>query len=264
MIDLKLFIRVVLLGACLAIAGCKEVLYSNLDEIEVNQMVAVLQAADVAADRSQDADGFYAIHVEKAQIGAAVLLLQNEGYPRQKFANLGQIFADTGIVGTPFEERARFMHALNEELAMTISSIDGVREARVHIVLPEAARFDREGKVATAAVAIYHQEGFDAQTIVPTVKTMMAHSVPELTYDQVSVSLFAAGGARLQISPARSFIATAEASTTGPLAFALDFGGNQNGPLIALALLAAITAICITTIVAAFRGRTTRKVAEKS
>jgi len=218
-------------------------------------MVAVLQAADVAANRSKDADGMYAILVEKTQIGAAVLLLQNEGLPRKKFANLGEIFADTGIVGTPFEERARFMHALNQELAMTISSIDGVREARVHVVLPESARFDREGKVATAAVAIYHHNDFDAQAIVPTVKTMMAHSVPELNYEEVAVSLFAAGGARLQIAPASSFIATAEAATPNAPDFRLSFGAQQNPTLLTSAIIAAIACILAISGVAAVRRR---------
>ncbi|MEP3296839.1 MAG: hypothetical protein ABJO27_10235, partial [Pseudoruegeria sp.] len=136
-----------------------------------------------------------------------------EGLPRQKFASLGEVFANTGIVGTPFEERARFMHAMNQEMANTISAIDGVREARVHVVLPESARFDREGKRASAAVAIYYNEMFDAQRIIPTVKTMMAHSIPELNYNDVAVSFFAVGGAQLQLPRSNGLNGTAEAAT---------------------------------------------------
>lgn len=248
-----------MLASFLMIAGCKEVLYSNLEEVEANQMVAVLQAADIAADRSKDTDGIYQISVEKNQIGASVLLLQNEGLPRKKFVSLGQIFADTGIVGTPFEERARFMHALNQELADTISSIDGVREARVHIVLPETARFDREGKSASAAVAIYYRSAFDAQTIVPTIKTMMAHSVPELNYDDVAISLFPAGGAQLRISPTPSFVATAEASTPGMAGMVVDFGSNQNTLYIIGLMLTAILAVVIFIIRSAIKQRFGRR-----
>lgn len=251
----KRLATICLLTAFVALAGCKEVLYSNLDETEANQMVAVLQAADIDADRSKDADGVYAILVEKTQIGASVLLLQNEGLPRKKFTSLGEIFADTGIVGTPFEERARFMHALNQELADTISAIDGVREARVHIVLPETARFDREGKSASAAVAVYYRNAFDAQTIVPTIKTMMAHSVPELKYDDVAISLFAAGGAQLEISPARSFVAHAEAATPLASGMLVSLGGGPDTALIIGLIIAAITAIGIWSIRSAIKRR---------
>ncbi|MEP2783352.1 MAG: type III secretion inner membrane ring lipoprotein SctJ [Pseudoruegeria sp.] len=246
--------QILLFVCALTVAGCKEVLYSNLDEMEVNQMVAVLQAAEVPTSRNKDVDGMYEILVETAQIGVAVLLLQEEGLPRQKFASLGEIFADTGIVGTPFEERARFMHAMNQEMASTISAIDGVREARVHVVLPESARFDREGKRASAAVAIYYNEVFDAQQIVPTVKTMMAHSVPELNYDDVAVSLFAVGGAQLHIPPTNSFISMAEASplrTSNLTVMSRQVGWNPMSIL--TATLIAIIALIIAT--SLFRAR---------
>ena len=242
--------------SALAISGCKEVLYSNLDEMEANQMVAVLQAAEVPSSRNKDVDGMYEILVEEAQIGVAVLLLQEQGLPRQKFVSLGDVFADTGIVGTPFEERARFMHAMNQEMASTISTIDGVREARVHVVLPESARFDREGKNASAAIAIYYNELFDAQKIVPTVKSMMAHSIPELSYDDVAVSLFAVGGAQLQISPANSFIATAEASPQPASSITIPRTVNlETRSILSIALLMTIGLIIFASLLIARRQK---------
>jgi type III secretion protein J len=187
--------------ASFALVGCKEVLYSNLGETEVNEMVAILQAADVSSDRTVDKDGNYSLLVEKYNIGPSVVLLRGEGLPRKKFNSLGDVFSDEGIVGTPFEERARFMYALHQELSETISSIDGVRDARVHVVLPETQRFDREQKQASAAVAIHHFADFDAHALVPTIKTLLEHSVPDLAYENVSVALFSSGGARLMVTP---------------------------------------------------------------
>lgn len=229
----------VLVAAILLLTGCKEVLFSDLDELEANQMVAVLQAADVASTRRVNADGRYELLVEKAHIGASVLLLQNEGLPKQKFSTLGEIFADTGIVGTPFEERARFMHALNQELASTISAIDGVREARVHIVLPEQSRFDRAGKEASAAVAIYYRSDFEAQNIVPTVKTLLAHSVPELSYDDVAVSLFSASGAQLMVNSQQSMGAVEASPGTIRRGVTLQSSLTNPATLISYAALAA-------------------------
>jgi type III secretion protein J len=255
-IDIKHFARFALLFCALAVTGCKEVLYSNLDEIEANQMVAVLQAAEVSSGRKKNVDGMYEILVEGSQIGVAVLLLQDQGLPRKKFVTLGEVFADTGIVGTPFEERARFMHAMNQEMASTISAIDGVREARVHVVLPESARFDRDGKSASAAIAIYYNEVFDAQKIVPTVKTMMAHSIPELNYDNVAVSLFPVGGAQLQVSPARSFIQTAEASVLPTSSSSIPLTLNiEKKSILSFILLAAIGMIIALSLMIAIRQK---------
>ena len=239
---LRIFI---ILFTLVSLSGCKEVLYSNLDEREVNQMVAVLQAADVPSSRKMNTDGLYDILVEKNQIGASVLLLQNEGLPRQKFADLGEVFQDKGIVGTPFQERARFMYALNQELSSTIANIDGVQEARVHIVLPETQRFDRSEQNATAAVAIYYQSGFDAQTIVPTVKNMLAHAVPDLSYDGVSVSLFDVGGAQLMVKPSRLSGAAEASEINAPSTLTLSPNGSGSSIWIALAVIAAILAIII-------------------
>lgn len=212
----------------LILSGCKEVLFSNLDQVEVNQMVTVLQAAGLPSSRNQAADGTYELLVDSSQIGVAVLLLQEEGLPRANYLDLGEVFADTGIVGTPFEERARFMHALNQEFSQTISEIDGVQSARVHVVLPQAERFDRSEQEASAVVAIYHQSEFDALTIVPTVKTMMAHGVPDLNYDNVAVSLFPIGGATLQVRQNSGIISSVEASpvTEANLSLPMERGGN--------------------------------------
>lgn len=241
--EMKGYIKLATLGAFLILAGCKEALYTQLHEVEVNQMVAVLQAAEMSVSRRIDGDGFYSLMVEGDQVGPAVLLLQKEGLPRQKFSTLGEIFPDDGIVGTPFQERARFMHALNQELSETISHIEGVREARVHVVLPEPERFDREAKPASTAVAVYHHADFDAAKIVPTIKTLVAHSVPELVYEQVSVSLFEAPGAQLQINELGS-AGAADASTVsaGVVPFVVpQTAANQNVLLAVTVLIATLT-----------------------
>ena len=181
----------------LLLMGCKEALYSNLDEVQVNEMVAILQAAGISSTRERDKDGAYELHIDRDTIGAAVVLLRKEGYPKRKFQNLGDIFPDEGIAGTPFEERARFMYALNEELSQTISEIAGVRSARVHVMIPAQDRFSETMRAATASVALHYEPGFAIDSVVPTLKTLIAHSVPELDYEAVSVALFPVGGVEI-------------------------------------------------------------------
>ena len=181
---------ITLLAVFLALAGCKEVLYSDLSENEANEMVAVLDAGGISAGRVRSKDGIYDITVDEALVASAVNLLQAAGYPKHRFQSLGDVFAGDELVGSPFNERARFMHAMNEELSRTISQIDGVRSARVQVMIPAQDKYDPTPKAATASVAVMYDERRDLSTFVPVIKTLVAHSVPDLAYDDVAVALF--------------------------------------------------------------------------
>jgi len=177
------------------LAGCKETLYSNLQEVDANEMVSVLEASGISASRSRDKKGIYEVLVDADQVAVAVSILRNEGLPRESFKNIGDIFSTDGVVTTPFAEKARFIYALNEELSATISAIKGVKGARVFITMssPES-RFSREIIPSRASVTIQYEKGFVKNLFVPSIKTLVSHSVPNLEYDGVVVVLFPAGG----------------------------------------------------------------------
>ena len=65
-----------------------------------------------------------------------------------------EVFNDSGLGLTPFQEKVRFRRALEGELSRTISQIDSIEFARVHINIPERAVFRREQKKASAAVVV--------------------------------------------------------------------------------------------------------------
>ena len=189
-----------LIGACsFALAGCKEVLFSNLAETEANEMVAILAAAEIPASRDRDKDNIYSVLVSESNIPVATTLLRNEGYPKQKFESLGEVFSAEGIVGTPFEQQARYIHAMNQELSKTISSIEGVKSARVFVTAPAKDRYQKAPPPASASVMINYEAGFDAEAYVTKIKVLVAHSLPNLEYDSVAVALFKASGPTIQL-----------------------------------------------------------------
>ncbi len=130
--------------------------------------------------------------VDEDRFAEAVEILKERGYPREEFATLGDVFSGEGLISTPMEERARFIYALSQELSRTITEIDGVLSARVHIVLPNNDPLRSELTPSSASVFIRHDERTQVQVLLPQIKILVANSIEGLVYDKVSVVLFAA------------------------------------------------------------------------
>lgn len=170
----------------LALGGCQVELYTNLSEREANQVVAALINAGITVEKTAGRDGV-TVTVEETQFAQAVDLLQKRGLPSAQYESIGDIFEKSGIISSPTEERARYIYALNQELGNTISEIDGVLSARVHVVLPEADILGRELKPSSASVFVRHVENVSVEKFTPQIKMLVAKSIEGLIYDNVSV-----------------------------------------------------------------------------
>lgn len=229
--------KAVMMFAVLAlVAGCKDVLYSELTEADANEMVALLVLSGVPASREKDAAGTYAVMVEETDIALAVTVLRNSGLPREKFDTLGDVFGDTGVVGTPFEERIRFAYATNQELANTITQIKGVDSARVHVVIPAEERFRTVTEPARASIAVFHDRTFEPSEYMSRIKTLVAFAVPGLELEDISLTFFLSPGFVVEPSlPAANpdgGTAVAGASTATPYGL-----GSWGIPLFGLAFI---------------------------
>lgn len=180
--------------AALLFAGCgRQDLYTNLDEKEANEMIAVLQRQriDVGKEPATEENRFK-ITVENGRFADAVAVLKSQGFPRDKFANMGEVFKKSGLVSSPTEERIRFMNALADSLSETITHIDGVLTARVHIVLPNNDPLADKVQPSSAAVFIKHSPTADVESFIPQIKNLVINSIEGLAYDKVSVAAVAA------------------------------------------------------------------------
>ncbi|MGX1043415.1 type III secretion system YscJ/HrcJ family lipoprotein [Bradyrhizobium diazoefficiens] len=148
---LRVFLAMPLL---LSLIGCKTDLYTKIQEREANEMLALLLGKGVDAVRVVAKDGTSTIQVEEKQLAYSIDLLNVEGLPRQSFKNLGEVFKGSGLVASPIEERARYVYALSEELSRTISDIDGVLSARVHVVLPKNDLL-RQGATPSSRIGLH-------------------------------------------------------------------------------------------------------------
>ena len=102
---------------------------------------------------------------------------------------MGQVFKKDGLVSSPMQERAQMIFALSQELSRTVSEIDGVLSARVHLVLPENDPLRQQLVPSSASVFIRHRSNMPVGNLVPQVKMLVANGVAGLSYDKVSVVL---------------------------------------------------------------------------
>ncbi len=189
----KRTLYILLIFFTLLLNGCKVELYSNLSEQEANEMLALLLQHEIPCEKIPGQEQSWTLKVESSLIPTALSLLQEYGYPKPKFENMGEIFKKQGLVSSPLEERVRFIYALSQELAQTISQIDGVLTARVHIVLPENNPFGEKAIPSAASVFIKCRDGSSLKLLIPNIKALVANSIEGLSYDRISVFLFETG-----------------------------------------------------------------------
>ena len=207
-----------LLLAMLAGCGARVDLLAAVPEGEANEVLSVLLDAGIAAQKSAGKAGV-AISVQADQVAHALAVLRARAC-RASADGMGQIFRKEGLVSSPLEERARYIYALSQELANTLSQMDGVITARVHVVLPERGGVG-EATPSTAAVFIKTQPGYALDALLPQIRRLVIHAIPGLSEDKVSVAL-------INAQPA----ARAQAPT------ALGDEGRNASPLLVGALVA--------------------------
>jgi type III secretion protein J len=175
---------------CLLLSGCGiSTLFNNLEEQEVNEMIAILKQYGIAANKVIGKESC-ALTVASNDFPIAINLLELQGYPLPKYQTLGDVFKKSGLVSSPLEERIRFMNALSESIALTISKIPGVLKSRVHIVLPENDPDAEHVTPSSAAVFITYRPDSSVEDWVREIKFLVTNSIEGLDFNKVSVALF--------------------------------------------------------------------------
>jgi type III secretion protein J len=175
----------------LAGCGARVELLSTIPERDANEVIAELLNKGIAATKVAGKEGNASVQVPQPDVARAIDVLRVAGLPRETFKGMGQVFTKDGLISSPVEERARYLYALSQELSGTLSRIDGVLFARVHLVLPERSSGIDKGMPSSAAVFIKHRPEYDIELLQPQVRRLVANSIPDLTADRVTVVLVA-------------------------------------------------------------------------
>jgi type III secretion protein J len=179
------------MSALLSACGGQVELLSAIVEADANEVIAALINNQVQATKVSGKEGMVGVRVPQTQTARAVDILRERGLPREQFSGMGQVFRKDGLISSPIEERARYLNALSQDLSGTLSRIDGVLFARVHLVLPERGSGSERDQPASAAVFIKHLPDSDLDVLQPQVRRLVVNSIPGLSMERVSVVLVA-------------------------------------------------------------------------
>ena len=180
-------------AACsMLLTGCSEetTLHSQLEERQANLVMAALLDAGIGCRKKAGEENTWNVMIDSKDFASAVNLLESRGLPQRNYQGVSEVFKKTGMVSSPSEERIRFMDALAQDLSRTIATIDGVLDARVHIVLPENDPFAKNTLPSSAAVAIRSRWNADIDVLIPQIKSLVRNAIEGLQYEKITVTVF--------------------------------------------------------------------------
>lgn len=159
-------------------------LYENLDEKETALIVSQLDEMGISYTFSDDGSRIL-VHSEDAHntryhlAAEGFNLLNPVGF--ELFDN-----ADFGL--TEFAQKVNYQRALEGELARTISAMESVKSARVHLTLPSNGALIRRKEQPKASVVITSQPGYSfSRKQIYGIQDLVASSVSRLSKENVSV-----------------------------------------------------------------------------
>jgi len=187
--------RILIFGAIVALIGAiglslslsekqeYQYLYTDLSQDDVNQIVAALRQNNLT-DFSVDQKG---IKVPAQEVLKLRLKLAQEGLPNHGVVGWEK-FDTQDFSRTDFEQRINKQRAIQGELSRTISLIDGITHAKVHIVSPKKSVFIEEKIDTTAAVYLKTRPGFTLEKKqVKGIVNLVSKSVEGLNPNNVTI-----------------------------------------------------------------------------
>ena len=159
-------------------------LYGQLTEQQAGTVIENLEKLKIDY---RIADSGASILVNERELHRTRIQLASSGVPMS--GNVGfELFDNVDYGLTEFSQKILLQRALQGELARTITSIDEVRMARVHIVLGENGLFKESAGSKAAVTVILEKDRTLTEQQVVGIQQLVASAVSELDANNVTVS----------------------------------------------------------------------------
>lgn len=160
-------------------------LYGSLDRLDSSEVGQILDFNEIPY-KIDGSTGALLVPVD--DVHKARLVLAENGIQGDQSFGLEMLEQEQPLGTSQFIESMRYRRGLEGELARTISSINSVRGARVHLAIPKRSVFMRNGRKPSASVFL---DLFPGRPIKPKqvkgIANLVASSIPELVIENVTV-----------------------------------------------------------------------------
>jgi flagellar M-ring protein FliF len=179
----------VLLGGIFFMSWAAKPSYAALyTDLDASDAAAITEQLDGRGTGYELADGGRTILVPRTDLYQLRLDMSAAGLPEggsQGYALLDE----QGITASEFRQRVDYQRALEGELTRTITAIDGVEAAKVHLVMPEEDLFSDDERQPTASVLVKTKPGKELTPgQVRSIVHLVSSSVEGLVPEQVTVA----------------------------------------------------------------------------
>jgi flagellar M-ring protein FliF len=161
-------------------------LYGSLDGMDASQVMQTLDAASIKYTVEPNSG---ALLVKSDDLSRARMRLAAAGVaPKDNSVGFEILDREQGLGTSQFMEATRYRRGLEGELARTVSSLNNVKAARVHLAIPKSSVFVRDERKPSASVLVelYAGRGLEPSQVMAIVN-LVASSVPEMDKAQVTV-----------------------------------------------------------------------------
>jgi len=160
------------------------ILYADLDPSEAVEVHRYLNEWQIANRMTEDRR---AVLVPEAMVRMLRLSLATEGFPRS--GRMGyEIFDEASLAMTDVLKKVGFQRILKDELEATLEQLEGVRYARVHLVIPGPSLFTGEQNPITASVTLSLAQNVGLEPeIIDGIRYLIHASVQGLDREDVVV-----------------------------------------------------------------------------
>ena len=178
-----------IVGLALSIAGCWVPVAANLDERDANLVADALNRSGIESLKEADpgSEGRYRILIARDEAASAIGVLREQDLPPRTAPGLADAVGKGSIVPSPVVEHAQYVAGVAGDLERTLSTVDGVLGARVHLSIPPANPLsDKPVEKPTASVLLKHRGSTPPLSDVD-IRRLVAGAVSGLRAEDVTV-----------------------------------------------------------------------------
>ena len=163
--------------------GRYAVLFDHLSSKDAGLIIQELEKEGIPYKIPSDG----VIEVPKNLVYKVRINIASKGYPKESHVGF-ELFNRQQFGSTDFDQKIKYLRALEGELARTIESLQPIERASVHLALPKESVFVSKQTPPSASVAIKTVEGMRlTRKQILGIKNLVAAAVPNLKPENVKI-----------------------------------------------------------------------------